>query len=248
MQEIQRYVDGIYKKTKGNKKEIRESKEEMKNYLLESVQELQREGKSQEEAVAIALERFGGENELRGLLAQLFMAQRKFGKVLLFIGLFVLLASVAASSVFIRIGDRHASSQAETAYEILALVEKDPLMTEATAMQVKELFQSTGHATELYIADQVGLVYKVDKNGWEEMVSGDQTMAIPLLYNVYRYGSPSGAYTLDLEVLDYRDIGFLVAFSGIICFFILSSIWLVIRRYHKTRKHSAVHHMEQMVC
>lgn len=71
MKHIEIYVDSLYHDVGGNKKEIDELKVEMKSHLLEAVHELKSEGKSEQEAIELAIERFGGEQEMRSIVGQL---------------------------------------------------------------------------------------------------------------------------------------------------------------------------------
>jgi len=64
MKEIDEYLQLIYKHLNATDKEIADSKSEMKNHLLESVRELQAEGKSEQESVRIAIDRFGDPYEI----------------------------------------------------------------------------------------------------------------------------------------------------------------------------------------
>jgi cytochrome c-type biogenesis protein CcmH/NrfF len=59
MKQIEAFVDSVYQNVGGNEKEIQELKAEMKNHLLEAVDELKKEGKSEQEAIDIAIDRFG---------------------------------------------------------------------------------------------------------------------------------------------------------------------------------------------
>ncbi|MDV7767608.1 permease prefix domain 1-containing protein, partial [Peribacillus sp. CSMR9] len=87
MKEIEAFVDSVYQNVGGNKKEIQELKDEMKGHLLEAVHELKLEGKSEQEAIEISIERFGGEKEMRSIVGQLFKAQKVFAKRVLHIAL-----------------------------------------------------------------------------------------------------------------------------------------------------------------
>ena len=68
MKQIEDFVDSVYHGVGGNEKEIQELKAEMKGHLLEAVHELKKEGKSEQEAINIAIERFGGEKEMRSVV------------------------------------------------------------------------------------------------------------------------------------------------------------------------------------
>lgn len=65
MKQIEVFVDSVYQNASGNKKEIDELKAEMRSHLLEAVYELKKDGKSDQEAIKLSIERFGGEQEIR---------------------------------------------------------------------------------------------------------------------------------------------------------------------------------------
>jgi hypothetical protein len=87
MKEIDEYLKVLYKRLNATDQEIEDLKEEMKNHLLESVHELEVEGKSPQESVRIAIERFGDPGQIgRELPEILMLSRRRFSKLLLAIG------------------------------------------------------------------------------------------------------------------------------------------------------------------
>ena len=94
LKQIELYVDAVYQNVGGNKKEIKELKEEMKFHLLEAVQELKTEGKSEDEAVEIAIRRFGDEKLIANGLYEFFKYQKQFTTNLLRFTLLSLLIAI----------------------------------------------------------------------------------------------------------------------------------------------------------
>lgn len=68
MKRIEAFVDSMYLNVDGDKQEIEELKAEMKNHLFESVQELKEGGKTEQQAITIAIQRFGEEKKCALLL------------------------------------------------------------------------------------------------------------------------------------------------------------------------------------
>lgn len=101
MKQIDEFVNSIYAHVSG--KEAKELKQEMRSHLVETVEELKAEGKSEKEAISIALERFGDEKQLtRGLLT-MFQSQKKFAKWLLRSAIvFLLIGLVVSVSLFMK--------------------------------------------------------------------------------------------------------------------------------------------------
>ena len=78
MKKIEEFVNSIYRNVDGNKEEINELKQEgMRTHLLESVHDLKQEGKSEEEAIRIAIENFGEKKQITKGLYEFFNAQKR---------------------------------------------------------------------------------------------------------------------------------------------------------------------------
>ncbi|MGG4489108.1 permease prefix domain 1-containing protein [Metabacillus idriensis] len=78
MNQIDKYVNSIYKDVKGNRHEIDDLMQEMRSHLIESVEELKAEGKSEKEAVRIAIINFGGKQQILKGLTEFFEIQKRF--------------------------------------------------------------------------------------------------------------------------------------------------------------------------
>jgi hypothetical protein len=104
MKQIDEFVNSIYDNVSGN--EAKELKEEMRSHLLEAVADLKEEGKSEREAIIIAISRFGdGEQITKGLFS-LFKAHNQVVKNLfrtaiisLMIGLGIFIALIVRDLV-----------------------------------------------------------------------------------------------------------------------------------------------------
>ena len=59
MDKLDRYINSICSKLKGRSEEITIVRQEMKNHLLQSIEELRKQGKSQDESIDIAINKFG---------------------------------------------------------------------------------------------------------------------------------------------------------------------------------------------
>ncbi|RXI49392.1 hypothetical protein DP130_04885 [Clostridium tetani] len=76
MKKVDKYIELIYKDVCGDDEEINITKQEMKNHLLQIIEELKLEGKSEEESIDIAISRFGNTNQIRNELKKI-MESRK---------------------------------------------------------------------------------------------------------------------------------------------------------------------------
>lgn len=78
MKPIDKYVDSLYKDVAGDKQEIEELKQEMRSHLIEAVEELKAQGKTEKEAIDTAIENFGGKTQILRGLSEFFKVQKKF--------------------------------------------------------------------------------------------------------------------------------------------------------------------------
>ena len=77
MVSIDEFVNSLYKGVNGSQKEIKDFKEEMKSHLIETVNELKHEGKTEEDSLKIAFERFGDSTVITNGLFKLFHKQKR---------------------------------------------------------------------------------------------------------------------------------------------------------------------------
>ncbi|KEI91417.1 hypothetical protein FDB72_16540 [Clostridium botulinum] len=90
MKRVDKYIDLVYKTVEGNKEEINIMKQEMKSHLVQSIIELQQEGKSEEESINIAISRFGEVNQIKDELREIYSFHKRFSKNILIAALIVL--------------------------------------------------------------------------------------------------------------------------------------------------------------
>lgn len=100
MKKIDLYIDSLYKQMDEGAEEVQALKEEMKNHLLQTVDELKSEGKSEEESIEIAINRFGEGRQIEKELTKIFKIQKKFTKVLFRVAGIFLVMSLTALLLF----------------------------------------------------------------------------------------------------------------------------------------------------
>lgn len=107
MKQIEEYVNSVYRNVDGNQKEINELKEEMKSHLIESVHELKLKGKSEDEAIRIAINNFGDTKQITKGLSEFFNVHKRFSRYILwssilslFVGIFLIFNTLHKVSDF----------------------------------------------------------------------------------------------------------------------------------------------------
>ncbi|KGN01233.1 hypothetical protein IRP63_05620 [Clostridium botulinum] len=98
MKQIDRYVNSVYRDVEDNNEDVEILKEEMKNHLLEFVEELKSQGKSESESISIAIKRFGEEKEIQNELLGIFsFINNKAKKVLICMVSFFIMTVISYS-------------------------------------------------------------------------------------------------------------------------------------------------------
>jgi heme/copper-type cytochrome/quinol oxidase subunit 4 len=249
MKKIEAFVDDVYHSVGGNKEEIQELKAEMKNHLLEAVHELKLEGKSEEEAIEIAIERFGGEKEIRAFVGQLFKAQKMFAKRVLYTALSFFVFTSIVCGVLWAMDEADMNENLSIAEKIIGtektvgILEGKEAVSKDAKEEIDALVQSKNQILNLKIY-KMSDVEKVSETG---TVSYHLDEATP----VYRIGkSPSDeknwmlidlGYMYDTEwyvQMESIKLFAFVPFVSLIGFAIyatLFTIWATINAYHHKR-------------
>lgn len=175
---IDEFVDSLYNGINGSEKEIKDFKEEMKSHLVETVNELKDEGKTEEESLKIAYERFGERKIINNGLFKLFNKQKQFIRILLVSAIVFLLIGVT-SYIFISQKDlKFQSEQKILTQGVLDSIGNENNATNDTKVQIQNLVKKYDYIN--YIA-----LFKVSDNSeFKEAIKKDDTMNI---YGTYRY-------------------------------------------------------------
>lgn len=245
MKQIESFVDEVYSSVGGNKKEIEELKAEMKNHLLEAVHELKSEGKSEQEAIELAIERFGGEKEMRSVVGQLFKTQKIFAKRVLYIALSFLVLTSIVCVVLWAMDEADMNENLTVAREIINRLEGNEAISEDMKKGIFALVEDKDQILNLQIY-KMSDVERVSETG---SVSYHWNEATP----VYEYGvfnSPSkpkwmlidlgyflgsNEWYVEMESTTLWSFTSFIFISGIAVYATLFTIWATINAYHHRR-------------
>lgn len=244
MKQIEAFVNEAYHSVGGNKQEIAELKAEMKNHLLEAVYELKEEGKSEEEAIEIAITRFGGEKEMRSIVRQLFQAQKTFAKWVLWLAVIVLFSSFAlfeASKLYQQKNDTQNTNAATNMYTIL---QKDKTISEATKQKIVAIVQSTDHIAQVKIFNVHDLEAEYGSPSiWANGKKADPNYTIErhvwapqwLMNDDYMYVTSD--WYIKMETIHMESFMYIALFAGLAVYIVLFTIWATVNAYHHRRLH-----------
>lgn len=241
MKRIDEYVNSVYAHI--DSKEANELKEEMRSHLLEAVAELKAEGKTEEQAVAIALKRFGDKRQITRGLFSLFRTQNKVVKNLFIISLVSLVIGIGFY-IFLFIRDKSIATENSTIHSTVQsaidhLGDQEPTESEKNAI-VSTLKEATDGKVENFI------LYKKSEGSPEVFEESSFPAIYSSMEKVMKFGETN---TWDMGVENknwYAEIGYkdnpsygtLYAFpmSLLMVFLILGAIGLLLKYYwhHKT--------------
>lgn len=178
MKSIDQFVDSLYKGVDGNLEEISGFKEEMKAHLIETVKELKKEGRTEEESLRIAYERFGEIKIINTGLLNLFHKQKKFIWFILISAIVFLLIGVT-SYIFMSQRDlKFQKEQKILTQGILDIVKDSDTITEENKLKIEEIVQKYNYIN--YIA-----LFKIEDNSQiQKAIEKDSTLNIN---GTYRY-------------------------------------------------------------
>lgn len=128
MEQIDKYVNSLYRNVGGNKEEIEILKEEMKNHLLQFVEELKSEGKAEDESISIAIKRFGEETQIENELLGIFkFVNKKAKKTLIVAASFLIMAIISFLVFFIgtELSIRQYTARNNEIFNIMSSYNKD---------------------------------------------------------------------------------------------------------------------------
>ncbi|TQR30108.1 hypothetical protein C7Y47_16630 [Lysinibacillus sphaericus] len=228
MKQIESYVNEVYHSVGGSKKEIEESKTEMKSHLIEAVNELKAEGKSEQEAIEIAIQRFGGEKEMRSVVGQLFKTRKTFAKRVLITALAFLVICGILLGMAINKEQKMVSVENETFNQISKVLENNESLSPFLQEKIKSLVENKDNIKSVKITN-LG-------NAQEEaFVYENEVVAPKWLYSYYDHGSSDDKWSLSMEIQRFNDFVIIDLLAGIAIYWIMFTIWATINAYHHKR-------------
>ncbi|WP_186672914.1 permease prefix domain 1-containing protein [Sporosarcina sp. BP05] len=241
MKQIEAFVDSVYQNVGGNKKEIQELNElkaEMKSHLLEAVHELKKEGKSEQEAIEIAIGRFGGEKEMRSVVGQLSKAQKTFAKWVLYTAIASLLISILIFSIVKPIEKSKLDQSNQIASQILKKLGDNERIPSKLETDIQEIVQSSGRIIGISIYDHEKLI---STNAYVEPIYSYREEFLLNVWNstgfpiINGYSESNNTWHVNIESESYEGAAIIFLLVGIGVYWTLFTIWATINAYHHRR-------------
>lgn len=244
MKQIEAFVDSIYQNVGGNTKAIQELKDEMKGHLMEAVYDLKSEGKSEQEAIEIAIERFGGEKEMRSIVGQLFKAQKTFAKWVLYLAVTILVLSSTAFGFMWAEEEQNAHENSIVATKIFDVLHNKETVSEDMKKKIEGLVQGTDQISKVQIfnvqdvkldAESYNSIFEYVENAKPNYQFERKIWAPDWAFDLYPYGNGDSEWYVNMEIRYIDMIMTLVLFVGVAVYAALFTIWATINAYHHKR-------------
>lgn len=251
MKQIEAFVDSVYQNAGNNKREIKELKAEMRSHLLEAVHELKKEGKPELEAIQLAIERFGGEQETRFEISQLYHKQKLFAKGVLFTALTVLIVAIF-SFQFLYQRDYLNSHDFPHRFneKIIDSLKDQKSITEEVKKEVESIVQTNKRIQniEIYYAEGIDgeplegdELFNYLENAKPIYSYSEEDDTPKWLWAGYnRGGNGMGSWFVYTSAFGYYVISILILVLGIALYWALFTIWAIIYAFHTTKKASVL--------
>ncbi len=203
MKQIEEFVNSIYDNV--SVKEAKDLKEEMRSHLLEAVAELKAEGKAEEEAIKIAINRFGDEKQITKGLLSLFKAQNTIVKNLFRVTLIFLIIGLGS---FIGLGvrdqvDGNEQLNVQATLNTVISNSGDKKLSEAEKNQIIATFKEVTNDKLDYF-----FLYKKPDGFPEHIESTEFPQVYSEMYEVLKYGTSHNTYFSNDNKDWYAEVGY----------------------------------------
>lgn len=240
MKQIEDFVESLYRNVNGNKEEIQELKAEMRNHLLEAVHELKAEGKTEKEAIQIAIERFGAEKELRLVVGQLFKVQKIFSKSVLIAAIAMILLTTLIYGIVMTTEKHKFNQNDQVVSQILSTLGDYVEVPSQLKMDIQEIVNQNTRITGIRIYDHETLRNSTNDEYVEPKISVREEGLFNFwnnigLLNYAGYSASNDKWNVIIEYKSYEGTGIILLLFGIVGYWILFTIWAITYAYHHGR-------------
>ncbi|MED4067592.1 permease prefix domain 1-containing protein [Priestia megaterium] len=244
MKRIEKFVDSMYLNVEGDQQEINELKAEMTNHLLEAVHELKAQGKTEQQAITIAIKRFGEEKEIRAVIGQLFDIQKVFAKRVLYIAVVCLIVTMSSFYFLWEVEESTAQGISDTRSLISYELKDKDVITRDMKRKIEALVEDTNYVSGVTIYKSKNVISRAGENyveyNWKSVQPDFQyqrTVWAPKWlgadFDTFENGDEQ--WVVSIENRSFSRLEAVVLFVGVTIYWTLFTIWAIINAYHQKR-------------
>jgi len=241
---IEKFVDSMYLNVEGDQQEINELKAEMTNHLLEAVHELKAQGKTEQQAITIAIKRFGEEKEIRAVIGQLFDIQKVFAKRVLYIAVVCLIVTMSSFYFLWEVEESTAQGISDTRSLISYELKDKDVITRDMKRKIEALVEDTNYVSGVTIYKSKNVISRAGENyveyNWKSVQPDFQyqrTVWAPKWlgadFDTFENGDEQWVVSIDNR--SFSRLEAVVLFVGMTIYWTLFTIWAIINAYHQKR-------------
>jgi len=241
---IEKFVDSMYLNVEGDQQEINELKAEMTNHLLEAVHELKAEGKTEQQAITVAIKRFGEEKEIRAVIGQLFEIQKVFAKRVLYIAVVCLIVTMSSFYFLWEVEESTAQGISDTRSLISYELKDKDVITRDMKRKIEALVEDTNYVSGVTIYKSKNVISRAGENyveyNWKSVQPDFQyqrTVWAPKWlgadFDTFENGDEQWVVSIDNR--SFSRLEAVVLFVGMTIYWTLFTIWAIINAYHQKR-------------
>jgi len=241
---IEKFVDSMYLNVEGDQQEINELKAEMTNHLLEAVHELKAQGKIEQQAITIAIKRFGEEKEIRNVIGQLFEIQKIFAKRVLYIAIVCLIVTMSSFYFLWKMEEATFQGIDDTRSLISYELKDKDVITREMKRKIEELVEDTNYISEVTIYKSKNVISRAGENyveyNWKSVQPDFQYQRTVLApkwlgadFDTFENGDEQWVVSIDNR--SFHRLEAVVLFVGMAIYWTLFTIWAIINAYHQKR-------------
>lgn len=234
----------MYLNVEGDQQEINELKAEMTNHLLEAVHELKAEGKTEQQAIAIAIKRFGEEKEIRNVIGQLFEIQKIFAKRVLYIAIVCLIVTMSCFYFLWKVEESTAQGISDTRSLISYELKDKDIITRDMKRKIEALVEETNYISEVTVYKSENVISRSGENyveyHWKSVQPDFQyqrTVWAPKWlgadFDTFENGDEQ--WVVSIGNRSFSRLEAVVLFVGMTIYWTLFTIWAIINAYHQKR-------------
>ncbi|MDP1383507.1 permease prefix domain 1-containing protein [Priestia megaterium] len=244
MKRIEKFVDSMYLNVEGDQQEINELKAEMTNHLLEAVHELKAQGKTEQQAITIAIKRFGEEKEIRAVIGQLFEIQKVFAKRVLYIAVVCLIVTMSSFYFLWKVEESTAQGISDTRSLISYELKDKDVITRDMKRKIEALVEDTNYVSGVTIYKSKNIISRSGENyveyHWKSVQPDFQyqrTLWAPkwLGADFDTFGNGDEQWFVSIDNRSFSRLEVVVLFVGMAIYWTLFTIWAIINAYHQKR-------------
>lgn len=232
MKQIEAFVDSVYKNISGDSKEIQELKDEMRSHLLEAVNELVLEGKCEQEAIDIAVKRFGGKKEMRSIVRNLVPPRKVFAKWLLYTSLTFLLICPIISGIVFTIESKKLNESNEFASKILREIDDKPGIPIRIEGYIQSIVLKSDNIYRISLYNDKKLSSSPDVT--PEYIFEKKSVLSDWIYTTNNsYGENNGTWEINIDSKNYEAAAQFIFIIGVSIYWALFAVWASVNAYYQ---------------